>query len=155
MLECVFEPFFLPLACHNFFRCQQLEQPLKKPMKAALLSGLVFPGLGHLFLKSYVRGIVLAGAALAGLYFLIARTMEMAYLIADQIQSGAVPLDATGIAALMSAQESGGAARSANIAAAVLVVAWLIGIVDAYRAGRIAQRLDESSTRDTESGGPV
>lgn len=114
-------------------------------MKAALLSALVFPGLGHLFLKSYVRGAVLAGAAFAGLYFLMARTMEMAYLITEQIQSGEVPLDATGIAALMAAQESGGGVRSANMAAAALAIAWLIGVVDSYRVGRVADQRSQQA----------
>lgn len=59
---------------------------MKKPMKAALLSAFIFPGIGHFLLRKYMRGAVLAGAAFAGLYFLIARTVETALQITGKIQ---------------------------------------------------------------------
>ncbi len=63
---------------------------MNKPMKAALLSAFVFPGVGHFLLKKYIPGTVLAGTAFAGLYLLIAKTVETALQIAEKIQSGEV-----------------------------------------------------------------
>jgi len=37
---------------------------MTKSTKAALLSGLIFPGIGHIVLKQYVRGSILALVAL-------------------------------------------------------------------------------------------
>ncbi len=105
-------------------------------MKAALLSAFVFPGVGHFFLKKYISGAVLAGTAFAGLYFLIAKTVEKALQIAEKIQSGEAQLDAATIIDLVSKQATGTEAQLLNIAAAVLFVSWLIGIVDSYRVGR-------------------
>ena len=105
-------------------------------MKAALLSAFVFPGVGHFLLKKYIPGAVLAGTAFAGLYFLIAKTVERALQIAEKIQSGEVQLDAATITELVSKQATGTEAQLLNIAAAVLFVSWLIGIVDSYRVGR-------------------
>ena len=38
---------------------------MKRSTRAVLLSGLVFPGLGHIFLKQYLRGSILVLIALA------------------------------------------------------------------------------------------
>lgn len=105
-------------------------------MKAALLSAFVFPGAGHFLLKKYVAGAVLAGIALAGLYYLIAKTVEKALRIAEEIQSGEVQLDATTITELVTKQATGTDAQLLDIAVAVFFIAWLIGIIDSYRVGR-------------------
>ena len=105
-------------------------------MKAALLSAFVFPGVGHFLLKKYIPGAVLAGTAFAGLYFLIAKTVERALQIAEKIQSGEVQLDSATITELVSNQGTAAEIQLLNIAAAVLVISWLIGIVDSYRVGR-------------------
>ncbi len=109
-------------------------------MKAALLSAFVFPGGGHFLLKRYIRGAVLAGTAIAGLYFLIAKTVERALQISEKIQSGEVQLDAATITELISKQAMGNEAQLLNIAAAVLFISWLIGIVDSYRIGRTQEK---------------
>lgn len=109
---------------------------MNRPMKAVLLSALVFPGLGHYFLKKYISAAVLSGAAFGGLYFLIAKTTEMAFRISEKIQSGEVPLDVATMTALVSQQATGSEAQLPNIAAAVLLVSWLIAIVDSYRVAR-------------------
>ena len=83
-----------------------------------------------------MRGAVLAGAAFAGLYFLIARTVETALQITGEIQSGEVQLDAATIAELVSNQATATDSQLLNIAATVLIISWLIGIFDSYRVGR-------------------
>ena len=105
-------------------------------MKAALLSAFVFPGVGHFLLKKYIPGAVLAGAAFAGLYFLIAKTLEKTIQITEKIQSGEVQLDVATITDLVSKQATGTEAQLLNIAAAILFISWIIGIVDSYRVGR-------------------
>ena len=105
-------------------------------MKAVLLSAFVFPGAGHFFLKKYIPGAVLAGAAFAALYLVITGIVERALQISEQIQSGEIQLDAAAIAELVSKQSTGAQTQLPDIAAAVLVVVWLIGIVDSFRVGR-------------------
>ena len=109
---------------------------MNRSTKAVLLSALVFPGAGHLLLKKFILGFVLAGAAFVGLYFLIAGALANAWQIAEKIQSGEVPPDVGIIMELASQQATGAAAQPLNIALAVLCVSWLIGIADSYRVGR-------------------
>ncbi len=113
---------------------------MNKSTKAALLSAFVFPGVGHFFLKKYMAGMALAGAALVGLYWLVTQAVERAQQITAQIQSGEIPLDMATITELVSQQPTGTEAQQLNLATAVLIIAWLIGIVDSYRVGRAQQR---------------
>jgi hypothetical protein len=115
--------------------------------KAALLSGLVFPGVGHLYLRRYLRGALLAAAAAALSYFIISVAVDSAFDIAGKIQSGDVPLNAESISALAS-KASQATENSTDIATTALFVLWLIGIVDSYREGRAR---DKSKKLDTKS----
>lgn len=106
-------------------------------MKAALLSAFVFPGVGHVYLKRYIPGGLLAGTAFIALYFLISEMVERALQIVDKIQNGEIQPDVAVITELVSKQPMGNEAQLMSIATAVLIIAWLIGIVDSYRAGRL------------------
>jgi hypothetical protein len=108
---------------------------VKKLTKAVLLSAFVFPGLGHLYLKKRLTGSVLVGASFAAIYYLMSKVVENALLISEKIQSGDVPLDAVAISELLSKQSTGAESQLQNIATAVFVICWLIGIIDSYRLG--------------------
>lgn len=113
---------------------------MKRPVKAALLSAFVFPGVGHFLLKKPIPGAVLAGTAFSALWFLITKTVERTLQIAEKIQSGEVQLDVATISELTSQQATGSDAQLLNIAAAALLISWLIGIVDSYRVGRALEK---------------
>jgi hypothetical protein len=113
---------------------------MSKAVKAALLSGLVFPGIGHFYLKRHVPGAVLAVAATGSLYVLVSRALERAQVIADKIASGEVPLDVEAITNLVTAPSTGAAAQVINIATAVLLISWLVGIVDSFRVGYLQDK---------------
>jgi len=115
---------------------------MKKPTKAALLSALVFPGVGHVFLKRTLSGAVLAGAAFVALYVLVSSAVDRALEIVDKIQRGEIQPDIAVITELVSKQSTGTEAQIINIATAVLIIAWLIGVVDSYRVGRLQGRSD-------------
>ena len=126
---------------------------MKKSTKAVLLSAFVFPGAGHLYLKEYRLGSILAGASLVGLYYLVTTTVERAWEIAEKIQSGAVQLDATTVTELVSQQSSGADAQLTNIATLAIIICWVIGIVDSYRAGRVRDKNEQVSINGkTEKG---
>lgn len=116
---------------------------MKHATKAALWSGLVFPGLGHLYLKRYTRAALLFGGTAWTLYFIVARTVETALAVTEKLRSGDVPPDLETITRLVS-QQSAGSEQAMNIATLVLVALWLVGIVDAYRQGRAHDMADDS-----------
>ena len=109
---------------------------MNKSIKAALLSALVFPGAGHIFLKKYISGVVLIGASFAGIYYLTSKMVERAMQITDKIVSGEIQMDAVAIAELISRQPVGSEAYLVNIAAAAFSICWITGTIDAYRVGR-------------------
>lgn len=109
---------------------------MKKSTKAVLLSALVFPGSGHIFLKKYTTGIILITASIAAAYYLVSLAIDKAFEIAEKIQSGDVPLDLGTISNLVSQQSTGTAAQLENVATIALIIFWLVGIVDSYRLSR-------------------
>ena len=113
---------------------------MNKSIKAALLSAFVFPGLGHFFLKKHITGTVLAGSALASLALLISRAVERALQIFEKIRSGEVQPDIATITELVTKQSSETDATLLNIASAVLIISFFIGIADSYRVGRAQDR---------------
>jgi hypothetical protein len=112
---------------------------MKKSTKAVLLSAFVFPGAGHVYLKRYFFGAVLSGAALAAFYVFVSGAVEQALQITAMIERGELQPDVTAIADLVSQQPMGAEAQLINIATAVFIVTWLIGIVDCYRVGRLQE----------------
>ena len=111
---------------------------MKKSTKAALLSGLIFPGIGHMVLKQHLRGSVLMLSALAASSVIIAIVIRRAQTIVDRINSGDIPVDTVAIAEMVSDSTNGADSPVANISLIVLGACWLIGVVDSYRLG-IAQ----------------
>ena len=69
---------------------------MKTSIKAALLSALVFPGLGQMYLKRYVRGLIPMVFILTGLGVLIVQATVGALQVLDkiQIQGGTVDMNA-------------------------------------------------------------
>ena len=113
---------------------------MNKPVKATLLFALVFPGAGHFYLKKNIAGAVLAGVAFVALTIVLVEAVQAALQIARSIQSGEVQLDLASIAELITYHASGNEAQVASIATTVLFMSWLIGMVDAYRAGRAQEQ---------------
>jgi hypothetical protein len=115
-------------------------------IKAALLSGLVFPGVGHLYLRRYLRGVLLVAGAAALSYFIVSVAVDSAFDIAGKIQNGDVPMNAESISGLVS-QASRASESSTDIATWALFALWVVGIVDSYREGRAREKSKEPKTK--------
>jgi TM2 domain-containing membrane protein YozV len=109
-------------------------------MKAALLSGFVFPGSGQMYLKRYGRGLALMVLVLAGIGGLVAMAVQAAFENIEKYQAagGAPDLDAIARIAATPSAEGG-------ILYPVLLVwiacLWIFSVIDAYRLGRAKPRL--------------
>lgn len=113
---------------------------MKVSSKAALLSGLVFPGIGHMVLKQYVRGSVLMISALVALSVIVTSVIQRAMIIVDRINSGDIPIETDAIAEMVSNSANGVDSLAESIAVIVLGACWLIGIIDSYRLGAAQQK---------------
>jgi len=108
---------------------------MEHSIKAALLSGLFFPGTGQIALKHYKRGIALLLTVSVCLFYIVKQAVNQAFSILDQLsQSGTVDMNAITHAAT---QASGASSNMlVNIAYLVVIGCWLIGIIDAYAIGK-------------------
>ncbi|MBT6338674.1 MAG: hypothetical protein HOJ48_05195 [Desulfobacula sp.] len=109
---------------------------MKKATKAALLSAFVFPGAGHLHLKKYIRGVLLAISSFAAIYYLLLTIIETALQIVEKIRNGDIQPDISAISQLLLERSAGSESQLLNIATALLIVCWIISIIDSYRIGR-------------------
>jgi hypothetical protein len=117
---------------------QAYSAQMKRSSKAALLSGLVFPGIGHMVLKHYLRGSVLMLSALVAFSVIVTVVIQRALIIVDRINSGDIPVETGAIAEMVSNSTNGADSLIQNISVIILGACWLIGIIDSYRLG-IAQ----------------
>ena len=109
---------------------------MNNSLKAAFLSGLIFPGLGQIVLKRYKRGAVIMLTVLVSLSVVVAKAVQHALAILEKIESegGAISMSTISNAATQASATSG----SLTFTPVLLLVTlcWLIGVVDAYSIGK-------------------
>jgi hypothetical protein len=120
---------------------------MSKSLKAALLSALVFPGIGHFSLKKPLQGSLLSGIAIVCLYFLLTAVLDIAQRLSVKIQSGEVPFDVTKISELVSQQLAGSDGQLVNIPSLLLVICWVVGVIDSFRIGWSQGRIGDTSSK--------
>lgn len=109
---------------------------MSKTATAVLLSALVLPGAGHLYLKHSRRGMVLIAISLVCLWFIVDGVMRQVSLVLGQLDVEGGALDASRISELAAQASNGPENSAAAVATLVLIVCWLIGMADAYRIGK-------------------
>lgn len=108
---------------------------MKSPVKAALLSGLVFPGLGQIYLKRYIRGLIIIIPVILGLTLIIgmATIGALESLKKIQIEGGNADMDT--ILNLAATYSKPNVVYS-EIIFLFIVCCWLFSVIDAYRIGK-------------------
>jgi len=107
---------------------------MKKSLKAALFSAFIFPGAGQLLLKKYFSAIYFIAFTCVGLYLLFSNLLEKTQVILDKVQSGEISADIAAITAEVH-QQTVNATGTLTPALVILLVAWLVSVVEAYRVG--------------------
>jgi hypothetical protein len=108
---------------------------MTKSTKAALLSGLVFPGIGHIVLKQTLRGSILALVTLLAVSAMVRVAVQRAQTIVDRVVSGEIPLESGAISELVVNSSNDSDGLMPSISVIVFCACWLIGIIDSYRVG--------------------
>lgn len=109
---------------------------MSSSLRAALLSGLVFPGIGQIALKHYRRGVALMLTVFACLSVVIVQAVQQTLATLNQFQSkgGELNMNTISSAAQQASTTSDG--LISNLAMLFIGLCWIIGIVDAYRIGK-------------------
>lgn len=101
---------------------------------ALLLSALVFPGAGHLYLKRRGRALVFIVPTVVALGYFLADAARRAGDMVDQIMAGSLGTDPVAIAAKL--EQAGPTPFLLNLAIYVMLACWIGATVDAWRLGR-------------------
>lgn len=112
---------------------------MNKPTVAVLLSGLVFPGAGHFYLKRPLRGALLLMISFVCLWSLISQTLQQANTVLEQLELGGGATSTDQIASLVTQSLNQSNNASGTLAGLVLAGCWLIGMIDAYRLAQKAK----------------
>lgn len=107
---------------------------MKASTKAALISALVFPGLGHLVLRKGARGLLFIVPAALAVIYLLRSVLQLLDRIMDDINRGALALDP--VAILDRVNAAGIDNTATNLASLVCIVCWAGSIIDALWLGR-------------------
>ena len=109
---------------------------MSRPTKAALMSGLIFPGAGHLLLKSYPRAFTLIAMTAGSLIIYISAAIEQSQKIMQEIAASGKVLSVEEITALTSDMLAKADTGTLTIASMVFISCWFFGIIDSYRLGK-------------------
>ena len=109
---------------------------MNKAFWGALLSGLVFPGIGQIALKNTKRGIFFIVITIMSLLWLVFIAVQKAFLILNQMPLKQGMLDYNAIREAAEKTLAHSDSTSLNFSLIVLFLAWLISTIDAYRLGK-------------------
>jgi hypothetical protein len=109
---------------------------MKNALKGALLSGLVFPGLGQVNLKHYKRGIALMLIVSVSLLVIVVKAVLQAFTILEKIESEGRAIDMSTILNATTRASTTSDSLVYNFLLLLIILCWIIGIVDAYRIGK-------------------
>lgn len=117
---------------------------MTKSTKAFMLSALVFPGIGHFYLKKQFRGVIFTGISTVCLYFLLVTTVNLAQDVSDKILKGEIAMDIVEISAAIVKLLEDSAIHQLNLATFVLFGCWFVSMADSYRLGRLEDQKDKA-----------
>ncbi len=103
-------------------------------MIAALLSGLVFPGTGQLYLKRITRGLAFIVPTALCASILFRSLFERVADLLNRIESGSLPLNAQALEFALAQQPDPGFIVS--FSSWLMLALWIASIVDAWRLGQ-------------------
>ena len=109
---------------------------MKNSLKGALLSGVIFPGLGQVVLKHYKRGIILMFTVFASLVVVVIKAVQDAFAILEKIELEGGVIDIQTITDAATQAASTFDSSIYKLGFWLIVICWIFGVVDAYRIGK-------------------
>jgi hypothetical protein len=120
---------------------------MKNALKGALLSGLVFPGLGQVNLKHYKRGIALMLIVSVSLLVIVVKAVLQAFTILEKIELEGRAIEMSTILNATTQASTTSDSLLYNFLLLLIILCWIIGIVDAYRIGKKRDLEAQSTSR--------
>jgi len=108
---------------------------IKRPLKAALMSALICPGSGQIWLGKKWQGIGFMTLSFVCLAVMMNFAIERAQVIADKILAGEVALEYSAIYAQITQVPDGDMAQISTWITWLFVANWLTSVITAYLVG--------------------
>lgn len=109
---------------------------MSRSLKSALLSGLVFPGAGHLYLKKYRRALVLVITTLVCLSLIIMETVDQAMMVLEQLEASGAAINTVNIIETSTRVANTTDTTTTYVSTIIIALCWFVGIVDSFRSGK-------------------
>ena len=109
---------------------------MKTATKAALLSGLAFPGTGQMYLKRFRRGLTIMVFVLSGIVAIVWMATIRALEILERIQNQLDQVDMETITNLALASSADHSSVYYKPILLFIACCWIFSIIDAYRTGK-------------------
>lgn len=109
---------------------------ISKSSKAALLSALIFPGVGHISIGYKKRGWLIIATNCVLLYLMISELIEQATKVVERMNESGIKVDAEAISKATSDLVGFSDHLFLNSLLVIFILAWLFSIIDAYRLGK-------------------
>jgi len=122
---------------------------MNNSLKGALLSGVVFPGLGQIILKHYKRGIALMLTVLASLLVIVVKAVQQALTILEKINLEGGAINMSTISNIATQASTTFDSLIFNFVLLLMIFCWVIGVVDAYIIGKKKDLEEQSTSRVT------
>ena len=113
---------------------------MKKTLPAVLLSALVFPGTGHLYLKKPVPGYSLIAVVIIGIVIIVRKLTAQANTIAQQLMNEGGSISTSRIVELAIETSKNSNNTATTIAMMAILACWFFGIIDSYRLSKISDQ---------------
>lgn len=109
---------------------------MNQPVKAALLSGLIFPGVGQISLGHKKRGWLIIATHLLVIFLIIKEVLLKANDIIAEMQKNGSAVDIESISNVTSGMVNFSDNAYLNILLILFLFGWLVSIFDAYKLGK-------------------
>ena len=109
---------------------------MNNSLKGALLSGLVFPGLGQVVLRHYRRGIAFILTSSIILLVIVVKTVQQAFTVLEKIEAEGGVLSMNTIMNAVTQASAPARGLTFKLLFWLLVLCWVMGVVDGYMVGK-------------------
>lgn len=108
---------------------------MKRPLKAFLLSALIFPGIGQISMGYVKRGWLIITINIVLLYFIINEILQKTFLVVEEMQKSGEVINSELISKTANDMTNFSDNAYFNSLLLMLIISWLFSIIDAYRCG--------------------
>lgn len=109
---------------------------MNNSIKAALLSALIFPGVGQISVGNKKRGWGIIGVNVMLVFLIIREVMQKAYTVIAEMQKSGSSVNIESASNATSKLAGFSENVFLNILLILLIILWICSVFDAYRAGK-------------------